>query len=131
MSANVSVLTQTPQLRTSKTASVTLWIMQILAALMFVSAGTMKLGGDPLMIAVFDQVGIGQWFRFFTGGLEVASALLLVIPRTSWIGGLLLAFTMAGAVLSHIFILGGSSLIPVGLLLITATIAWKRRPQIV
>jgi hypothetical protein len=31
----------------------------------------------------FDQIGLGQWFRVFTGALQVGGALLLLIPRVS------------------------------------------------
>jgi hypothetical protein len=37
---------------------------------------------------MFDKIGLGQWFRYVTGSLEVVGALLLLVPRTSAIGGL-------------------------------------------
>jgi uncharacterized membrane protein len=33
------------------------------------------------MVQEFAQIGFGQWFRFFTGILEVAGAVGLLIPR--------------------------------------------------
>src|SRR5256885_6620086 len=67
----------------SKSLNIVLWIFQILAAAMFLFAGTLKLAGAAPMVTTFDQIGIGQWFRYFTGGLEVSAAILLLIPKTS------------------------------------------------
>ena len=33
------------------------------------------------MVAMFDQIGLGQWFRFVTGTVEVGAALALPLPR--------------------------------------------------
>jgi len=111
----------------SKGLNVFLWILQILAAAMFLMAGGSKLAGAPVMVAMFGKIGIGQWFRFVTGGIEVVSAILLLIPRVSALGGLLLASTMVGAIITHVFVIGGNPGIPIVLLLITSTIAWQRR----
>ena len=43
------------------------------------------------MIALFDALGIGQWFRYVTGSLEVLGALLLVVPGKTAFGAVLLA----------------------------------------
>jgi len=56
-------------------------------------------------IELFGKVGIGQWFRYFTGSLEVVCAILLLIPITSAIAATFLALIMAGAVATHLFIL--------------------------
>jgi len=111
----------------SKGLNIFLWILQILAAAMFLMAGGSKLAGAPPMVAMFAKIGIGQWFRYVTGGIEVASAVLLLIPRVSAVGGFLLACTMIGAIITHVFVVGGNPGIPIALLLITATIAWQRR----
>ena len=48
----------------------------------------------------FDKIGVGQWFRYVTGGIEVASAILLLIPRLTPVGDAFLLATMTGAVLT-------------------------------
>ncbi len=129
MSSNsVSALSQGSQ--TSKSLNIALWILQILAAGMFLLAGGLKLAAAAPMVAMFNKIGIGQWFRYFTGSLEVTCAILLLIPKTSAIGAALLAATMVGAILTHLFIIGGSPTVPIALLLITSTVAWKRRPAL-
>src|SRR5579871_883251 len=64
-------------------------------ALIFVLAGADKFGSG--WIGFFDQVGIGQWFRYFTGGVEIPGAVLVMIPRTVLAGLALLGCTMASA----------------------------------
>jgi len=80
-------------------------------------------------VELFAKIGIGQWFRYFTGGLEVICAALLLIPKTAAIAAALLACAMTGAVLIHLFVLrdGYASLFPGFPLVILIAIAWKRR----
>ena len=114
---------------TGRIVNVGLWILQIGAAGMFLMAGFSKLSGDPQMIGLFDAIGLGQWFRYVTGSLEVLSAILLLIPRLSGLGALLLVGTMLGAVATHLFLVGGSPLPAIILLIITGVIAWGRRQR--
>jgi uncharacterized membrane protein YphA (DoxX/SURF4 family) len=81
------------------------------------------------MVATFQKIGVGQWFRYLTGFLEVVGAIGLVIPRFAFYGAALLVIVMIGAVITHLTILGGSPAAPIGLLVITGTIAYVRRPR--
>lgn len=115
---------------TSRVANVALWTLQVLAAAMFLMAGGSKLAGAPDMVGVFDTVGIGQWFRYLTGALEVVGAVLLLVPGVALWGALLLAAVMVGAILSHLTVLGGSVVTPLVLLLVLLVIGWGRRGQL-
>src|SRR5260221_8046592 len=95
---------------TAKIVNVGLWILQIAAAGMFLMVGFLKISGDPQLVGLFEAIGIGQWFRYLTGTLEVAGAILLLIPRTSGLAALMLAGIMICAVATHVFIVGGSPL---------------------
>jgi putative oxidoreductase len=112
-----------------KAWNVVLWVLQIGAALMFFAAGGPKLLGDPQMVGVFETIGLGQWFRYATGGIEVLSALLLLIPRLAGVGALLLVGVMVGAVLTHLLVVHSSPAIPLTLLVVVAVIAWGRRDR--
>ena len=114
---------------TGRIANVGLWILQIAAAGMFLMAGFSKLSGDPQMVELFDAIGLGQWFRYVTGSVEVLGAVLLLIPRTSGLGALLLVGTMLGAIATHLFIIGGSPVPALVLLIVTGIIAWGRRQR--
>jgi len=126
MSTNSIAASSQHARQNGKALNITLWILQILAAGMFLMAGGSKLAGAAPMVATFEKIGIGQWFRYFTGGLEVTCAILLLIPRTSAIGAALLAATMVAAILTHLFIIGGSPAMAVILLVITSTVALTR-----
>jgi putative oxidoreductase len=123
-----SVLALSTESQPSKALNIMLWILQALAAAAFLMAGGTKLAGAEMHVATFEKIGLGQWFRYFTGGLEVICAVLLLLPKTAGIGAALLAATMVGAVATHLFIIGGSPAPAIALLLITLVVAWYRRP---
>ena len=68
----------------SKGRTITLWVLQILAAAAFLGAGSAKLAGVREMVDTFTKVGLGQWFRYLTGLLEVAGAIGLFVPRLAF-----------------------------------------------
>ena len=107
-----------------------LWVLTLFIAGMFLFAAAMKLSAQPMMVAMFGQIGLGQWFRVFTGTLEVLGAVLVLVPATAVYGALLLAVVMIGAIITHLFIIGGSPLIPIALLASAIAIAYLRREQI-
>ena len=114
---------------TGKVANVVLWVLQVAAAGMFLMVGFLKLSGNPQLVGLFEAIGLGQWFRYLTGSLEVLGAVLLLIPRLSGLGALMLAGVMTGAVITHLFIVGGSPLMAIILLVVTSVIAWGRRQR--
>ncbi len=75
-------------------------------------------------------VGFGQWFRYVTGILELAGAVLIVVPRTRSIGAALLATIMLGAITAHLFILHVPPTAPVVLLLLSGFVVWGRRKDL-
>ena len=123
-------LVQTSPVRRSRTGLIALWVLQIALAGMFLLAGTPKLMGDPAMVGLFDAIGIGQWFRYVTGLIEVGAALTLLVPSVAMFGALALVATMVGAIAVHLFIVGGSPTLPAILLLGSAGVVWARRHQL-
>ncbi|MGI9366222.1 MAG: DoxX family protein, partial [Rhizobiaceae bacterium] len=81
-----------------------LLVVKTLLTLAFLAAGLAKLAGAEMMVQTFEAVGIGQWFRYVTGLIEVGSAILLWIPGRQFVGSVLLVCTMIGAVLAHLLI---------------------------
>lgn len=115
--------------KTTKVWNVVLWVLQIALAADFLMSGGMKLSGAPDMVRLFDAIGVGQWFRYVTGVLEVAGALLLLAPRACGLGALLLACVMLGAVATHLFVIGGSPLMASLFLMLALFVAWGRRER--
>ena len=116
--------------RTGKPLTVALWIVQVLLALMFFMAGGHKVTGDPQMVGLFDAVGIGQWFRYVTGILEIVGGVLLLVPRVQAVGAALLSAVMVGAVATHLFILHNAPSMPLVLLVGLAFVLVGRREQL-
>ena len=105
-----------------------LWTLSGLVALAFVFVGGGKLAGTAAMVDLFDKVGIGQWFRYFTGALEVSGGIGLLIPRYAFYAAILLNIIMIGAIITHLAVVGGSPAPAASLFVLSGTIAWLRKP---
>lgn len=121
--------TTTPAAARSRGLNVALWVVQVLLAINFAFSGISKLAGAQAMVDLFTDVGIGQWFRYVVGILEVAGAIGLLIPRLAGLAAIGLGLVMIGAIATHLFIIGGNPLSPIVLLLIAAVVAWGRRDR--
>lgn len=105
-----------------------IWGVRMLLALAFGAAGAAKLAGVPMMVATFETIGWGQWFRYVTGAIEVLGAVLMLIPATGLLAGLLLGGTMVGATLSHLLIVPGSPVPAMVLGSLCAVVVYHLRP---
>jgi uncharacterized membrane protein YphA (DoxX/SURF4 family) len=115
--------------RIGKGKNAALWLLQVLGAAIFFMSGWMKLSGNEQMVQMFNLIGVGQWIRYATGLIEFGSAILLLLPAFSGIGALLLVPIMIGAILTHLFVIGGSPALPIGLLVAMAVVAWGRKER--
>jgi uncharacterized membrane protein YphA (DoxX/SURF4 family) len=109
--------------------SVFAWVLSILLAIAFTLAGGIKLISVPGMVQEFAQIGLGQWFRYFTGVLEVSGAIGLLIPKVRFWAALQLAAVMVGATFTniavlHVPILARTTAV---LLALALVLAWLRR----
>ena len=100
------------------------WIGRALLALVFVSAGLSKLFGDPVMVAMFDQIGAGQWLRHLVGALEVAGAVGVLVPRLSALAATGLVLLMVGATVTNLAVLDAPPWSPLVLVVVAALVAW-------
>lgn len=106
----------------TKAKSAILWILRGLSAVAFFGAGGAKLVGTAPMVVMFAKLGLGQWFRYVTGLIEVVGAIGILIPRFSRYAALLLSAVMVGAIVSHVTVLGGNP--PIVLFLFVVAIVW-------
>jgi len=79
------------------------WLPRVALAIVFVLFGALKFAAHSMHARIFDEIGLGQWFRYFTGVTEIGGAVLLLIPAAAFVGFILLGCTMAGAVSFWIF----------------------------
>lgn len=123
----MTTLVQTqPRVHVPRIRTVAVWLLTLYAAGMFLFAGTLKLSGAQMMVDMFGVIGLGQWFRYLTGAIEVAGALLLLVPSLALFGAVPLAVTMIAAVATHLFVIGGSPAMPIALLATVTLVAWLR-----
>jgi uncharacterized membrane protein YphA (DoxX/SURF4 family) len=78
--------------------TVVLWVLSVLAAAEFLFAGGLKLVGNETMVAIFRQIGWGDWFRYFIGVIEVLGGIGLLFPPRARGAALVLSLVMIGAI---------------------------------
>jgi putative oxidoreductase len=83
------------------------WILRVVifVVFLFLGASKFKSNADAPWVVLFSQIGFGQWFRCFTGVLEIAGAFLVLIPQTVTGGLTVLTSVMTGAVLIDMIVL--------------------------
>ena len=106
------------------------WTVQGILAAAFLAAGYAKLSGVPFMVELFDQIGVGQWFRVVTGLVEVTGAVALLVPGLASVGAAWLGSTMVFAVATHLFILHTSPVAAIVLGLHNALVVYLRRDEL-
>ena len=113
------------------TSNILAWILAVVLAIVFVFAGGAKLLGARAMVQEFAQIGIGQWFRYFTGILEVSGAIGVLIPKYRFGAALQIAVVMLGATAANIWVLHLPPLARLTAFLLAAALAlaWLRRPK--
>ena len=122
-------MTTRTSLQSSSTAERFALVARILIALAFAGAGLAKLAGVPALVALFEHIGFGQWFRFCTGTVEIVGAILVVLPGTAAFRAVILFMTMAAALFTHAFVIDGNPL-PAIVLLLSGFVGWVRRWQL-
>ena len=82
------------------------WILRIVAAVILLQTLFFKFTGAPESVYIFTKVGAEPWGRIGSGMVELVAAVLLLVPAAAWIGAGLAIGVMAGAILSHLTVLG-------------------------
>lgn len=83
-----------------------LWAARLVAAIILLQTLYFKFGGEAESVYIFATLGVEPWGRIGSGIVELIAAVLILYPRTSPIGAVLALGVMAGAILSHLFVLG-------------------------
>ena len=105
------------------------WILRVLLGLLFLAIGIEKLTGTQGTIPFFDAIGWGQWFRYVSGAADTAGAILILIPRYTWNGALVITCTVGlGTYLCFTMPLY-NPIFPLAMTLLAATLAFLTRPQ--
>ncbi|MGH3940068.1 MAG: DoxX family protein [Pseudonocardiaceae bacterium] len=129
--SDTQAMSETPAAPRGRAMNITLWVVQALLALFFAFIGIVKLIGPQEVVDQFATIGLGQWFRYLTGAVELAGGIGLLIPRLAGLAALGLAGVMVGAVITHLTVLPPASgaLVPALLGVVFVLLAWARRPR--
>jgi putative oxidoreductase len=109
--------------------TILVWTATVLLAALFALAGSMKFVSEKAATQ-FAEFGYAYWFCILIGVIEVAGALALLVPRTSFYGAVALGVVMVGAVLT--LLLHGpaaQAIFPLVFLALLAALAYARRPR--
>ena len=82
------------------------WSCRILAAIILLQTLFFKFTAAPESVYIFTKVGAEPWGRIGSGVVELIAAVLLLTPRFVWLGAILALGVMAGAIVSHLTLLG-------------------------
>lgn len=82
------------------------WLLRVIAALIMIQSLFFKFSAAPESVYIFSSLQIEPWGRIGTGVMELIASVLILMPATTALGALLAMGIMAGAILSHILILG-------------------------
>ena len=82
------------------------WALRIIAAVIMLQTLYFKFSASEESVYIFSTIGIEPWGRIATAIAELIASVLILLPRTVSIGALMAAGIMAGALVSHLTILG-------------------------
>ncbi|CAN5234773.1 DoxX family protein [soil metagenome] len=82
------------------------WILRIVAAVILLQTLYFKFTGHLESVELFTKLGVEPWGRIGTGVIELIAGVLLLIPSTVFVGAFLGVGLMAGAIVSHLTVIG-------------------------
>src|SRR5690349_14923247 len=82
------------------------WLLRLVAAIILLQTLFFKFTASPESVYIFTKVGMEPWGRIGSGVAELIAAILILIPRTTWLGALLAIGIMSGAIFFHLTTLG-------------------------
>jgi putative oxidoreductase len=127
MTARVLTWTRSRQAGWGGRKNIALWVLQVVVAVAVFGVGASTVVGAAQPVQMFHEIGLGDWFRYLTGVLQLAGAVGLLIPRLCGLAGLAFVGMWLVAFGTHLFVIGGDPMPAVVFLVLTAVIAWGRR----
>ncbi|WP_369872309.1 DoxX family protein [Aquimarina sp. Aq78] len=113
-------------------------MLRIIVALILIQTLRFKFTAHPDSVYIFTKVGLEPYGRIGTGITELIAGVLLLIPKTAWIGAMLTLGIIGGAIMMHLTKLGIEINNDGGILFITAVVTfvlsavilWIRRKEV-
>ena len=82
------------------------WVLRFIAAIILLQTLFFKFSAAEESVYIFSKIGMEPYGRIGSGIAELIIAILILIPRTTWIGALGGSGIMIGAIFLHLFVLG-------------------------
>ena len=89
-----------------KTKNVIYWTLRLIAAVILLQTLFFKFTAAPESVYIFSELGIEPWGRIGSGVAELIISVLLLIPRTAWLGAVGGLGVISGAIMAHLTQLG-------------------------
>jgi uncharacterized membrane protein YphA (DoxX/SURF4 family) len=89
-----------------RTSTIIAWVCRVAAAVILLQTLFFKFTAAAESVYIFTKVGLEPWGRIGSGIAELIAAILILIPATTWLGAGLALAVMAGAIYSHLTVLG-------------------------
>ncbi len=112
--------------------SVVVWILSVLLAAVFATTGIAKvIGAEPIGLQAAAMIGFPEWIRLLVGLVEIAGAIMILIPSVAAIAAALLALLMIPATITQWTSGQPGVFVPIALFAILLIVAWRRNPTAV
>ncbi|HZV70806.1 MAG TPA: DoxX family protein [Saprospiraceae bacterium] len=82
------------------------FLLKLIVAIILLQTLYFKFTGAAESKFIFESIGMEPWGRIGSGIVELISAVLILLPRTVWIGAFLALGTVTGAIFFHFIKLG-------------------------
>ncbi|EDP94352.1 DoxX family membrane protein [Kordia algicida OT-1] len=82
------------------------FIIRLAIAIILIQTLRFKLTGAEESVYIFEKVGLEPVGRIGIGIAELIAGILILIPRTAWIGAILTLGIIGGAIMMHLTQLG-------------------------
>lgn len=100
------------------------FVLRLIVAIILIQTLRFKFTVHPDSVYIFEKTGMEPYGRIAIGILELIAGILLLIPKTVWIGSLLTLGVIGGAIFIHLTLLGIEVNNDSGTLFITALVTF-------
>ena len=98
--------------------------LRTIVAIILIQTLRFKFTAHPDSVYIFSKVGMEPYGRIITGVVELIAGILILIPKTAWIGASIALGVIGGAILMHLTKLGIEVNNDGGILFITAVVTF-------
>ena len=92
--------------RLSRIHTAASWLLQLTVAGILLQTLFFKFTGAEESVYIFSAIHAEPWGRLGSGVVELVASILLLVPATVTLGAILTLGTMAGAIVTHLTVLG-------------------------